>query len=153
MGRAKKADAVETLTAAGQQELTAALARTYDRLRLWRKCTRASCRRKQTCGGDVDKCGAGHSPKGWPWVHHVFRAMRDGRSASAAVRAANRRALGKRVVIHCGFGEPVRWLLGEDGKATVVDTWPTRVPFEAEIKLLIGTGGAWLRAAPRRKAK
>jgi hypothetical protein len=153
MGRAKRAEPAEKLTAEEQRKLSAALASTYDRLRLWRKCRKSSCRRKQACGGDVEKCGADHSPQGWPWVHHVFKAMFEGHSPGAAVRAANRRGLGKRVVIDCGFGEPIRWLLGEDGKAVVVDTWPTRVPFEAEIKPLIGAGGAWLRGARRGKAK
>jgi len=153
MGRAKKADAAEKLNAEEQQTLAAALASTLDRLQLWRKCRKSSCRRKQACRGDVEKCGAGHCPRGWPWVHQVFKAMLEGRSPGAAVRAANRRGLGRRVVIDCGFGEPIRWLMGEDGKATVVDTWPTRVPFEAEIKPLIGAGGAWLRGAPRGQTK
>jgi hypothetical protein len=153
MGRAKKAESAEKLTAEEQRELADALAGIHDRLRLWRKCKNPSCRRQQTCGGEVDECGARRSPQGWPWVHHVLKAMREGHSPGAAVRAANRRVLGRRVVIDCGFGEPVRWLHGEDGKAIVVETWPTRVPFEAEIKPLIGASGAWLRGAPRGKAK
>jgi hypothetical protein len=65
----------------------------HDAAALWRKCATKSCRRAQTCCGDVDECGARHFPEGWAWVRGVLQALPDTRRPGQAIRRANRHVI------------------------------------------------------------
>src|SRR5262249_16901566 len=92
----KRTRAEEALAAAEQRRLAPVLREAHARLGLWRTCGDKACRRSQSCGGEVDQCGARVAPQGWAWLHQVIKAMREGKSQSAAVEAANFAALGYR---------------------------------------------------------
>src|SRR5215813_15309848 len=92
----KRTRAEEELAAAEQRRLAPVLREAHARLGLWRTCGDKTCRRGGSCGGEVDQCGARVAPQGWAWLHQVLKAMREGKSQSAAVEAANLAALGYR---------------------------------------------------------
>src|SRR5262249_56034345 len=92
----KRTRAEEELAAAEQRRLAPVLQEAHARLRLWRTCDDKTCRRRGSCCGEVDQCGARVAPQGWGWLHQVIKAMREGKSQSVAVEAANFAALGHR---------------------------------------------------------
>src|SRR5262249_29959867 len=92
----KRTPAEKKLAAAEQRRLAPVLREAHARLGLWRTCDDKTCRRSGSCGGEVDQCGARVAPEGWAWLHQVLKAMREGKSQSAAVEAANLAALGYR---------------------------------------------------------
>ena len=69
------------------------LRRAHDAAGLWRRCASKGCRRRRTCGGDVDECGARAFPEGWVWVHGMLQTLRTGRSPRAAMRGVPRNAI------------------------------------------------------------
>src|SRR5215813_3685903 len=116
----KRTRAEEALAAAEQRRLAPVLREAHARLGLWRTCDDKTCRRGGSCGGEVDQCGARVGPQGWAWLHQVIKAMREGKSQSAAVEAANFAALGyrERVTIswpNCPFWEPLEFFMRNDG--------------------------------------
>ena len=88
VARMRKAD--HERDAAEQQFAADFLGIAHDAAALWRKCASKSCRRAQTCCGDVDECGARHFPEGWAWVRGVLQALPDTRRPGQAIRRANR---------------------------------------------------------------
>src|SRR5262245_10341469 len=90
----KRTRAEEELAAAEQRRLAPVLREAHARLGLWRTCDDKTCRRRGSCGGEVDQCGARVAPQGWPWLHQVIKAMREGQPQSAAVESANFATLG-----------------------------------------------------------
>ncbi|MBV8322038.1 MAG: hypothetical protein JO049_15345 [Hyphomicrobiales bacterium] len=136
--------------AAEQRRLAPVLREAHARLGLWRTCDDKTCRRSQSCGGEVDQCGARIAPQGWAWLHHVIKAMREGKSQSAAVEAANFAALGyrERFTIrwpNCPFWEPLEFFMRNDGTWIRTDIAPTQPDIEAQFFELAAS--AWLRTA------
>ena len=101
----KRPRAEEALAAAEQRRLAPVLREAHARLGLWRTCGDKACRRRGSCGDEVDQCGARVAPQGWAWLHQVIKAMREGKSQSAAVEAANFR--------HAGLSRPSDHSLAE----------------------------------------
>src|SRR5262249_19041858 len=119
----KRTRAEEALAAAEQRRLAPVLREAHARLNLWRTCDDKTCRRAQSCGGEVDQCGARVAPQGWAWLHQVIKAMREGKSQSAAVEAANLAVLGYRGRAtlewpHCPFWKPIEVVQLPDGSWT-----------------------------------
>src|SRR5262245_6067701 len=75
----KRTRAEEELAAAEQRRLAPVLREAHARLGLWRTCDDKTCRRTGSCGGEADQCGARLAPQGWAWLHHVIKAMREGK--------------------------------------------------------------------------
>ena len=86
----KRTRTEQKLAAAERRRLARILREAHARLELWRLCDHKICQRRENCGGDVDECGARVAPQGWAWLHHVLKAMREGKSQAAAVEAAER---------------------------------------------------------------
>jgi hypothetical protein len=123
--------AEEKLAAAERRRLAPVLREAHARLRLWRTCDDKACRRTQSCGGEIDQCGARVAPQGWAWLHQVMKAMGEGKSQSAAVEAANFAALGyrDRVTIrwpNCPFWKPLEFFMRNDGTIIRTDIAPTQ---------------------------
>jgi len=98
----------------------------------------------------VDQCGARVAPQGWAWLHQVIKAMREGKSQSAAVEAANFAALGyrERVTIswpNCPFWEPLEFFMRNDGTMIRTDMAPAQPDIEAQFIELAAS--PWLLAA------
>src|SRR5215813_4480786 len=131
-----------------EEELAAAVLReAHARLGLWRTCDDKTCRRTQSCGGEVDQCGARVAPQGWAWLHQVIKTMREGKSQSAAVEAANFATLGygQRVTIrwpNCPFWEPLKFVQLQDGSWKRADMVPTQPDIEAQFIALAAS--PWL---------
>jgi len=146
----KRTRAEEALAAAEQRRLAPVLREAHARLRLWRTCDDKACRRSQSCGGEVDQCGARVAPQGWAWLHQVIKAMREGKSQSAAVEAANFAALGYRDRFtirwpNCPFWEPLEFFMRNDGTAIRIVIAPAQPDIEAQfIKL---AASPWLPTA------
>jgi len=135
---------------AEQRRLAPVLREAHARLGLWRTCDDKTCRRTGSCGGDVDQCGARVAPQGWAWLHQVIKAMREGKSQSAAVEAANFAALGyrERVTIswpNCPFWEPLEFFMRNDGTMIRTDMAPAQPDIEAQFIELAAS--PWLLAA------
>src|SRR5262249_60923865 len=92
----KRTRAEEALAAAEQRRLAPVLREAHARLGLWRTCGDKACLRSQSCGGEVDQCGARVAPQGWAWLHQVIKAMREGQAQSPAGQGPKFRALGQR---------------------------------------------------------
>jgi hypothetical protein len=152
----KRTRAEEKLAVAEQRRLAPVLQEAHARLRLWRTCDDKTCRRRQSCGGEVDQCGARVAPQGWAWLHQVIKAMREGQSQSAAVEAANRAALGygQRVTLrwpNCPFWAPIEWVQLRDGSWARADMVPTQPDIEAQFIELAAS--SWLPTALNADAK
>jgi hypothetical protein len=148
----KRTRAEEKLAAAEQRRLAPVLREAHARLGLWRTCDDKTCRRTQSCGGEVDQCGARVAPQGWAWLHQVMKAMREGQSQSAAVEAANLAALGygQRVTLrwpHCPFWEPIEFVQLRDGSWTRADMVPTQPDIDPQFIELAAS--PWLPTALR----
>jgi hypothetical protein len=146
----KRTRAEEELAAAEERRLAPVLREAHARLRLWSTCNDKTCRRAQSCGGEVDQCGARVAPQGWAWLHQVIKAIREGKSQSAAVEAANFAALGygQRVTIrwpNCPFWEPIEWVQLRDGSYARADMVPAQPDIEAQFIELAAS--PWLATA------
>jgi len=123
---------------AEQRRLAPVLREAHARLRLWRTCDDKTCRRTQSCGGEVDQCGARVAPQGWAWLHQVIKAMREGKSQSAAVEAANLAALGyrDRFILRwrdCPVWEPIEFFVRNDGTWIRTDMAPTQPDIDPQF--------------------
>jgi hypothetical protein len=148
----KRTRAEEELAAAEQQRLAPVLREAHARLRLWRTCGDKACQRKQSCGGEAEQCGARVAPQGWAWLHQVIKAMREGKSQSAAVEAANFAALGyrDRVTIrwpNCPFWEPLEFFMRNDGTTIRTDMAPAQPDIDSQFIELAAS--PWLATALR----
>jgi hypothetical protein len=146
----KRTRAEEKLVAAEQRRLAPVLQEAHARLRLWRTCDDKTCRRRGSCGGEVDQRGARIAPQGWGWLHQVIKAMREGKSQSAAVEAANFAALGyrERFTIrwpNCPFWEPLEFFMRNDGTWIRTDMAPAQPDIEAQFFELAAS--PWLATA------
>jgi hypothetical protein len=146
----KRTRAEEALAAAEQRRLAPVLREAHARLGLWRTCGDKACRRSQSCGGEVDQCGARVAPQGWAWLHQVIKAMREGKSQSAAVEAANFATLGyrDRVTIrwpNCPFWEPLEFFMRNDGTIIRTDMAPTQPDIDPQFIELAAS--PWLPTA------
>jgi hypothetical protein len=134
---------------AEQRRLAPVLREAHARLGLWRTCDDKTCRRTQSCGGEVDQCGARVAPQGWAWLHQVIKAMREGKSQSAAVEAANFAALGyrERVTIAWkgGVWEPIEFFMRNDGTIIRTDIAPTQPDIDPQFIELAAS--PWLPTA------
>jgi hypothetical protein len=140
---------------AEQRRLAPVLREAHARLRLWHTCDDKTCRRSQSCGGEVDQCGARVAPQGWAWLHQVIKAMREGQSQSAAVEAANLATLGygQRVTLrwpHCPFWEPMEFVQLRDGSWTRADMVPAQPDIDPQFIALAAS--PWLPTALRANA-
>ncbi len=119
-GEDRKLDAAERQAAADFLRLA------HDTSELWRRCASKHCRRRRTCAGELDDCGARAFPEGWAWVRGLFRSLRGGRSPGAAGRAADRQvvalendgAFGRRrprtvVIRYPGLGDSIKMVIDE----------------------------------------
>ncbi|HET9247127.1 MAG TPA: hypothetical protein VFO15_15095, partial [Xanthobacteraceae bacterium] len=146
----KRTRAEEALAAAEQRRLAPVLREAHARLGLWRTCDDKSCRRTQSCGGEADQCGARVAPQGWAWLQQVIKAMREGKSQSAAVEAANFAALGyrDRVTIrwpNCPFWPPLEFFMRNDGTIIRTDIAPTQPDIDPQFIELAAS--PWLPSA------
>jgi len=146
----KRTRAEENLAAAEERRLAPVLQEAHARLGLWRTCGDKTCRRRGSCGGEVDQCGARVAPQGWAWLHQVIKAMREGKSQSAAVEAANFAALGyrDRFILrwpNCPFWDPIEFFIRNDGTWIRTDIAPTQPDIEAQFIELAAS--PWLPAA------
>jgi hypothetical protein len=146
----KRTRAEEKLAAAEQRRLAPILQEAHARLRLWRTCDDKTCRRRGSCGGEVDQCGARVAPQGWAWLHQVIKAMREGKAQSAAVEAANFAALGyrDRFILrwpNCPFWDPIEFFIRNDGTWIRTDMAPTQPDIEAQFIELAAS--PWLPTA------
>ena len=121
MPRAKKqvSDVVE-LSAADRREFAEFLSSSHGELGLWRKCTRAKCRRGRRCCGEVDECGAACAPKEWARVRSTVAGMRNGQSRSAARRAAKAAHKPRLLVIDYGMLGEYVFEADDEGNWTLI---------------------------------
>ena len=149
----KRTRAEEAQAAAEQRRLAPVLREAHARLGLWRTCDDKTCRRTQSCGGEADQCGARIAPQGWAWLHQVIKAMREGKSQSAAVEAANFAALGyrERVTIvtirwpNCPFWKPLEFFRRNDGTIIRTDIAPAQPDIDPQFIELAAS--PWLATA------
>jgi hypothetical protein len=92
----KPTRAEQERAAAEQRRLAPVLREAHALLRLWRLCDDQTCRRSKRCRGDADQCGVRLTAQGWEWLHHVIKAIREGKAQENAVEAANQAVLGYR---------------------------------------------------------
>ena len=155
MSAAKKRTRAEE-ELAEQRRLAPVLQEAHARLRLWRTCDDKTCRRRGSCGGEVDQCGARVAPQGWAWLHELIKAMREGKSQTAAVEAANFAALGygQRVTLrwpNCPFWAPIEWVQLRDGSWARADMVPAQP--DIDLQFIELAASPWLppRSTPTRK--
>jgi hypothetical protein len=149
----KPTRAEEERAAAEQRRLAPVLREAHARLRLWRLCDDQTCRRSKTCGGDADQCGARVAAQGWEWLHHVIKAMREGKAQEAAIQAANQAVLGyrQRCVVrwpHVPYWDDIEFVQLADGsweKASKVPSVPDIDPRFTEL-----ASSPWLRSVVAR---
>jgi hypothetical protein len=144
----KQTRAEEALAAAEQLRLAPVLREAHARLGLWRRCDDKACRRTQNCGGEVDQCGARVAPQGWAWLHQVIKAMREGKSQSAAVETANFAALGYRdrfILRWKDAWEPLEFFVRNDGTWIRTDIAPTQPDIDPQFIELAAS--SWLPIA------
>jgi hypothetical protein len=134
---------------AEQRRLAAVLHEAHARLGLWRRCDEKTCRRRESCRGDADQCGARAAPQGWAWLHHVIKAMREGRSQAAAVESANFAALGYRERVTIAWKgdvwKPIEFFMRNDGTIIRTDLAPSRPDIDPQFLHLFDT--SWLATA------
>jgi hypothetical protein len=147
----KRTRAEEKLAAAEQRRLAPVLREAHARLGLWRMCGDKACRRTQSCGGEIDQCGARVAPQGWAWLHQVIKAMGEGKSQSAAVEAANFAALGYRdrvtIAWKGGVWEPIEFFMRNDGTIIRTDIAPAQPDIDPQFIELAAS--PWLATALR----
>jgi len=64
------------------------LCRLHADAEMWRTCPDRRCRRQRVCRGDLPLCVASAFPAGYIWIGELHKALRQGRSPRAALRAA-----------------------------------------------------------------
>jgi hypothetical protein len=90
------------------------------------------------------------------WLHHVIKAMREGKSQSAAVEAANFAAPGyrERVTIswpNCPFWEPLEFFMRNDG--TMIRTVIAPAQPDIDPQFIALAASPWLPTALHADAK
>jgi hypothetical protein len=135
--------------AADRRQFAPVLREAHARLGLWRTCDNTECRRRESCGGDADQCGARAAPQGWAWLNDVLNAMREGKSQDAAVEAANDAALDIRQRVTVGWKvkgwDPVPFVQLADGSWEHADLAPSRPDIDPQFFALVAS--PWLRNA------
>jgi hypothetical protein len=144
--KTKAASVYEQLAPADEQEVREFFAGIHARLRLWRRCRRRTCRRLRSCGGNLEACGARLAPQHWKWMHHFAQALLHAGSPRAAVRAADRHMLPRRIIMEFGLGPPAEFIVNEDGSRTNIARAPPPFRFGGELKRL--AAAVRLSAAP-----
>jgi hypothetical protein len=125
----------EQLSPAQQKNLTEFLRGVHGRLRLWQKCKKRVCRRRRRCCGEVNACGAALSHQHWKWIRHFVEALREGVTRGAAVRAADKGMIPRRVLVP-GIAEPSWFLEDDDGMWVPERIAPPPFRFGNELKRL-----------------
>jgi len=148
----KPTRAEQERAAAEQRRLAPVLREAHARLRLWRLCDDQTCRRSKNCGGDADQCGARVAAQGWEWLHHLIKAMREGKAQEDAVEAANFAALGyrHRFVIrwpNVPYWDDLEFFMCNDGTWKRTSTAPSRPDIDPQFFELAAS--PWLRDAVR----
>jgi hypothetical protein len=150
----KPTRAEQECAAAEQRRLAPVLREAHARLRLWRLCDDQTCRRSKSCGGDADQCGARVATQGWAWLHHVIKAMREGKAQEAAVEAANDAVLGirQRVTVRWKVKgwDPIHYVELADGSWEHADQVPSCPQIDPQFFALAAS--PWLRDAVRADA-
>jgi hypothetical protein len=89
------------------------------------------------------------SAQGWAWLHHVIKAMREGRSQAAAVESANFAALGYRERVTIAWKgdvwKPIEFFMRNDGTIIRTDLAPSRPDIDPQFLHLFDT--SWLATA------
>jgi hypothetical protein len=151
----KRTRTEQKLAAAERRRLARILREAHARLELWRLCDHKICQRRENCGGDVDECGARVAPQGWAWLHHVLKAMREGKSQAAAVEAADFAALGyrERVTIAWkgGVWKPIEFFMRNDGTMIRTDLAPARPDIDPQFMQFVES--PWLHDVRSADAK
>jgi hypothetical protein len=151
----KRTSAEEELAAAEQRVLAPLLCEAHARLELWRLCEDKICRRRESCGGEVDQCGARVASQGWAWLHHGLRAMREGKSQAVAVEAANFAALGYRERVTIAWKgdvwKPIEFFMRNDGTMIRTDLAPSQPDIGPQFLQLVES--PWLHSALHANAK
>jgi hypothetical protein len=146
----KPTRAEEEHAAAEQRCFAPVLREAHARLRLWRLCEDQSCRRSKSCGGDADQCGARVAAQGWAWLHHVIKAMREGKAHEAAIEAANEAVLGyrQRCVVrwpHVPYWDDIEFVQLADGSWAKASQVPSAPDIDSQFTELADS--PWLRNA------
>jgi hypothetical protein len=146
----KPTRAEQERAAAEQRRLAPVLREAHARLRLWRLCEHQTCRRSKSCGcGDADQCGARVAEQGWAWLHHVIKAMREGKAQEDAVEAANCAVVGirDRATIRWKVKgwDPIKLVQLADGTWRRADMVPSRPDIDPQFFELAAS--PWLRSA------
>jgi len=151
----KRTRTEQKLAAAERRRLARILREAHARLELWRLCDHKICQRRENCGGDVVECGARVAPQGWAWLHHVLKAMREGKSQAAAVEAADFAALGyrERVTIAWkgGVWKPIEFFMRNDGTMIRTDLAPARPDIDPQFMQFVES--PWLHDVRSADAK
>ena len=136
------------LTAAEQRHVAERLSAAHAGMALWRACKRKACRRRRRCGGDVDRCGARRSPRAWACVHEILAAIRAGKTARAATRAARRRAMPERLRYVFGFGVSPAWIEEKhaDGSWRIFGEGEPPSELTLQLRRLRAGSARWMRA-------
>jgi hypothetical protein len=153
MGALKKPKRDEQEEAVAERRRFAPVLReAHARLGLWRMCDKTESRRSESCGHDVDQCGARVAAQGWAWLHQVIKAMREGKPQEAAVEAANDAALGIRQRMTVSWKvkgwDPVPFVQLPDGRWEHADLAPSRPDIDPQFFELAAS--PWLRSAVAR---
>ena len=149
MARARKPTEREL---AEQRQVGDFLSDTHARLRIWRKCGAKTCRRIRRCQRDADTCGKKRAPQSWKRVQDVVQGVRDGRSRTAALRAAETGMsdIVERTVVELFWGNEV-FLKLRDGTWTNERTYrASRPPSKhgTRFRRLTGRASTWLGTVP-----
>jgi hypothetical protein len=136
----KPTRAEQERAAAEQRRLAPVLREAHARLRLWRLCDDQTCRRSKTCGGDADQCGARVAAQGWEWLHHLIKAMREGKAQEAAIQAANQAVLGyrQRCVVrwpHVPYWDDIEFVQLADGSWEHANKAPSACSLQGMVQL------------------
>jgi hypothetical protein len=148
----KPTRAEQERAAAEQRRLAPVLREAHARLGLWRLCDDKTCRRRESCGGDADQCGARVAAQGWGWLHHVIKAMREGKAQEAAIQAANQAVLGyrQRCVVrwpHVPYWDDIEFVQLADGSWEHANKAPSAPDIDPRFTELAAS--PWLRSAVR----
>jgi hypothetical protein len=149
----KPTRAEQERAAAEQRRLAPVLHEAHARLGLWRVCNDKTCRRRESCGGDADQCGARVAAQGWAWLHHVIKAMREGKAQEAAIQAANQAVLGyrQRCVVrwpHVPYWDDIEFVQLADGSWEHANKAPSAPDIDPQFTELAAS--PWLRSAVAR---
>jgi hypothetical protein len=154
MSAPKKPTRAEQERAAAEQ-FAPVLREAHAQLRLWRLCDEQTCRRSKRCRGDADQCGVRVAAQGWEWLHHLIKAMREGKGQEEAVEAAHEAVLGyrQRVTVRWKVKgwDPIEYVQLADGSWTHADQVPSCPQIDPQFFELAAS--AWLRNAVRADAE